>query len=160
MKPKNGLINSREENEARQPYTCGRACAFEEKKKSKNKKHKKKRPTQNTPRNPQQPGDRGHLCTARDETPPTRLPILARFHRSRFVEIVLVQLSQSVKTTNVTHTLIDTQTEDRRTDRRTDGRTDRRTDRQTDGQTAGRTDRRTDRQTDGQTDGRTDRLVK
>ena len=76
------------------------------------------------------------------------------------VEIGVVQLSQLVKTTNVTHTLIDTQTEDRRTDRRTDGRTDRRTDRQTDGQTAGRTDRRTDRQTDGQTDGRTDRLVK
>ena len=35
-----------------------------------------------------------------------------------FVEIGLVQLSQSVKTTNVTHTLTDTQT-DRQTDRRT-----------------------------------------
>ena len=81
------------------------------KKNRKTKNTKKKRPTQNTPRNPQQPGDRGHLCTARDETPPTRLPILARFHRSRFVEIVLVQLSQSVKTTNVTHTLTDTQTD-------------------------------------------------
>ena len=36
-----------------------------------------------------------------------------------FVEIGLVQLSQSAKTTNVTHTLIDRQT-DRQTDRRTD----------------------------------------
>ena len=36
-----------------------------------------------------------------------------------FVEIGLVQLSQSVKTTNVTHTLTDTQT-DRQTDRQTD----------------------------------------
>ena len=40
-----------------------------------------------------------------------------------FAEIGLVQLSQSVKTTNVTHTL---------TDRETDGQTDRQTDRQTD----------------------------
>ena len=54
-------------------------------------KHGKKiRPTQNTPRNPQQPGDRDHLETVRDAT--------------RFAEIGLVQLSQSVKTTNVTHT--------------------------------------------------------
>ena len=45
-----------------------------------------------------------------------------------FVEIGLVQLSQSVKTANVVHTLTDTQT-DRQTDRQTDGQTDRRTDR-------------------------------
>ena len=43
-----------------------------------------------------------------------------------FVEIGLVQLSQPVKTTNVTHTLTGTQT---------DRRTNRQTDRQTDGQT-------------------------
>ena len=41
-----------------------------EKKKS-NKKHTKSRRTQSTPRNPQQPGDRDHLETARDETCPT-----------------------------------------------------------------------------------------
>ena len=34
-------------------------------------------------RNPQQPGDPDHLETARDETRPTRLPILPRFHRYR-----------------------------------------------------------------------------
>ena len=49
----------------------------------KKKEKKKIRPTQNTPRNPQQPGDRDHLETAIDETRPTRLPILARFHRFR-----------------------------------------------------------------------------
>ena len=42
------------------------------------------RPTQNTPRNPQPPGHRDQLETARDETRPTRQPILARFlHISR-----------------------------------------------------------------------------
>ena len=51
---------------------------------SKKKKNTKKSaaPT-NTPRDPQQPGDRDHSETARDETRPTRLPILARFHKSR-----------------------------------------------------------------------------
>ena len=73
----------------------------------KNKSQKKNetiRPTQNTPRNSQQPGDRDHLETARDETRSTRLPTLARSDRFRLVEIGVVQLSQSVKTTNVTHT--------------------------------------------------------
>ena len=41
-------------------------------KKTKSKKHEKIRPTQITPRNSQQPGDRDHLETARDETRPTR----------------------------------------------------------------------------------------
>ena len=54
----------------------------------KKKNTKKSRRTQSTPRNPQQPGDRDHLETVRDAT--------------RFAEIGLVQLSQSVKTTNVT----------------------------------------------------------
>ena len=55
------------------------------------------RPTQNTPRNPQQPADRDHLETARDETRPTHYPILARFHRYRLCGNGLAQLSQSVK---------------------------------------------------------------
>ena len=67
-----------------------------------------------------------------DSSPPTATTSrrLARKHVPRvspyspafidpgFVEIGLVQLSQSVKTTNVTHTLTDTQT-DRWTDRQT-----------------------------------------
>ena len=50
---------------------------------AKKQNRKKIRPTQNTPRKPQQPGDRDHLEKARDETRPTRSPVLARFHRSR-----------------------------------------------------------------------------
>ena len=47
------------------------------------KNKKKSRPTENTPRNPHQPSDRDHLETDRDETRPARLPMLARFRRSR-----------------------------------------------------------------------------
>ena len=61
-------------------------CVRRNKKKQKQKHEKQIRPTRNTPRNPQQPGDRDHLETARDETRPTRQPILARFHRSRVCE--------------------------------------------------------------------------
>ena len=62
------------------------------------KRGKKIRPVRNTSLNPQQPGDRDHLETARETPRSTREPTLAGF-----VEIDLVQLSQSVKTTNVTH---------------------------------------------------------
>ena len=72
-------------------------------------KKKKIRPTQNTPRNPQQPGDRDYLETARDKPRPTRIPFSPASIDTGFVEIGLVQLSQSLKTTNVTHTLTDTQ---------------------------------------------------
>ena len=95
--------NSREVNEARWPHTCSGPYAFEEKEEEK-KRGKKIRPAHNTPRNPQQPGDRVHVETACEETRPARHPTLTIFHRSRVVEIGLVQLSQSVlKTTNVTH---------------------------------------------------------
>ena len=57
------LITSREANEASGLHTCGRPCAFEEKK-SWTKKHEKNA----APRNPQQPGDGDHLETVRDET--------------------------------------------------------------------------------------------
>ena len=58
---------SREVNEASRPHTCSKPWAFEI---QTNKKRKKtiSRRTQNTPQNPQQPGDRGHLETACDET--------------------------------------------------------------------------------------------
>ena len=59
-----------------------------------------------------------------------------------FVEIGVVQLSQSVKTTRVTHTLKDT-------DRQRDGRTD----------SDGETDKTTDRRTDGQSDRRTNYIM-
>ena len=82
LKLENGLIISREVNEARRPHICSRPCAFEEKKKEKRKNTKKSRPTLNTPRNQQQLGDRDHLETARDETRPTRSHMLALSHRS------------------------------------------------------------------------------
>ena len=72
---------SREVKEARQPHTCSRPCAFEEK-----KKDEKIHPTQITPRNPHQPSDPNHLETDREEMRPTRWPILAQFHRYRVCE--------------------------------------------------------------------------
>ena len=70
----------------------------------KTKKKTKPRRTFNTPRNPQQPGDRDHLEKAYGETRPTPSPYLPASRDPGFVEIGLVQLSQSVKTTNVTRT--------------------------------------------------------
>ena len=59
------------------------------KKNRKKQKQQKIHPAQNTPRYPQQPGDRDHLETARDETHSTPASI-----DPGFVEIGLVQLSQ------------------------------------------------------------------
>ena len=83
-KAKNGLITSREVNEARLPRTCSRPCAFEEKK-TKKKKHEIPLNTKKTHHEiyPQQPGDRDDLETACDETRPTRSPTFARFYISR-----------------------------------------------------------------------------
>ena len=76
----------------------------------KKKERKNPPPTQNTPRKRQQPGDRVQLETACEETRHTRYsPYSPASIDLRFVEIGLVQLSQSVKTTNVTHTLTDTE---------------------------------------------------
>ena len=73
------------------------------KKIGKNKKQKI-RPTPNTARNPQQPGDRVQLEAApRKHVPRVRLYSPASID-PELVEIGLVQLSQFVKTTNVTHT--------------------------------------------------------
>ena len=76
-----------------------------EEKKSKKKKHRKIFPTQNTPRNPQQPGHRVQLETACDEHAPRVSPFSPDSIDPGFVEIGLVQLSQSVKATNsMSHT--------------------------------------------------------
>ena len=84
------------------------AVCVRRKKKSENKKHEKLRPTRNTQRNPQQPGDRDHLETAREKHVPRVSPYSPASIDPGFVEIGFVQLSQSVKTTNVTDTLTDT----------------------------------------------------
>ena len=90
---------SREVNEARGPHTCSRPCAFEEKKSK--KKEEKLCPTETH--------HETHISPATATTSRRR----ARKHVTRvspyspssigpeFVEIGLVQLSQSVKTTNV-----------------------------------------------------------
>ena len=73
-------------------------------------KARKIRPTQNTPLNPQQPGD----ATTSRRRAKTHVPRVSSYSPASidtgFVEIGLVQLSHSVKTTNVTRTLTDTQT--------------------------------------------------
>ena len=63
-------ISRREVNEASRPHSAQAVCV--RRKKQNRKKHKKIRPTQNTPRNAQQPSDRDHPETARDETRPMR----------------------------------------------------------------------------------------
>ena len=80
-------------------------------KKTKRKINTKSRRTQSTPRNPQQPGDRDHLETACDVTRLMLSPYSPTYIDPGFVQIGLVQLSHSVKTMNVTHTLTDTQTD-------------------------------------------------
>ena len=80
--------------------------------KKKLKKSSKSRRTQNIPRNPQQPGDRNQLETACDDHVPRVSPYFPDSVDPGFVQIGLVQLSQLVKMTNVTHT--------HNTDRQTD----------------------------------------
>ena len=88
--------------------TSGRVLVHEFENKCKLMKNTKNSlPTENTPRNQRQPGDRDHLETTRDETRPTRYPYSTASIDSGFMEIGLVQLPQSVKTTNVTHTHTD-----------------------------------------------------
>ena len=84
-------------------------CVRSSEKKKSTKKAGKCRRTQNSPRNPQQPGDRDHLETTRNETRLTRCPYSPASIDPGFVKIGLVPLSQSVKTTNVTRTHDDRQ---------------------------------------------------
>ena len=106
---------SREVNEARRPHTCSRPCAFEEKKTTKK-------------RNPD-PTKTHHEIHSSPATGTTsrrfvtkNIPCLSPRSPASvdpgFVEIDLVQLSQTVKTTSVTHA-------HRQTDKQTDRQTDR-----------------------------------
>ena len=92
------LITSREVNEARRPHTWSRPCAFEE---NKSKEHEipphPKHTTKSTAaRRPRPPRD----GVRRDAS----IPYSPACIGPGFVGIGLVQLSQSLKTTNVTHT--------------------------------------------------------
>ena len=97
------IHKSREVNEARRPHTCSRPCAFK-KKIGKKKQHEKIRPTENTTRNPHQPSDCNHSRQRATKRVPRVSPYLPDSIDPVFMAIGLVQLSQSVKTTNVTHT--------------------------------------------------------
>ena len=93
--PRPCLIISREANEARRPYTCSRPCAFEEKKNRKN---------------PAPPQTRHEIHSRPATTTNSRRRVAKHVPRVSahspasidpgFVEIGLVQLSQSLKTTN------------------------------------------------------------
>ena len=91
-------------NEARRPHTCSRLCAFQEKKNRKKRKQKKPAP-------PKTHHDI-HISPATATTSRQRatkhVPRISPYSPAsidpEFVEIGLVQLSQSVKTTNVTCT--------------------------------------------------------
>ena len=102
--PRPCLIASREVNETRRPHTCSRPCAFEKKKET-GKKHKKKsappkthHESHSSPTTATNSGGRAtkHVPRVSPYSPASIHP--------EFVEICRVQLSQSVKTTNVAHT--------------------------------------------------------
>ena len=102
MTPCTHLGTSREVNEARRLHTCSRPCAFEEKKIEKNtgksappKTHHEIHSSPATASNSRRHA-RKHVPRVSPYSPASIDP--------EFVEIGLVQLSQSVKTTNVTHT--------------------------------------------------------
>ena len=124
----------REVNEGRRPHTCRRSCAFEEGKNTKKstapKTHNEIHSNPATATNSTQHATK-HAPRVSPYSPASIDP--------GFVEIGLVHLSQSVKTTNVTHA---------------------HTDRQTDRQAKKHADRQKDRQTDRQADRYTDRLNK
>ena len=81
------------------------------KKKIENKKHEQIRRTQNAPRNTQQPVDRATSRWRVTKHVPRASPYSPASIDPGFVEIGLVQLSRSVKMTNVTHTHTDRHTD-------------------------------------------------
>ena len=104
------LITSREVNEASGPHTCSRPCAFELKKIEKKQEHKNPSPLKTHNEIHSSPA----TATTSRPRATKRVPRVSPYSPASidpgFVEIGLVQLSQSVKTTNVTHTLTDRQT--------------------------------------------------
>ena len=97
-------------NEARRPHTCSRPRAFEEKKIGEKKNAKKSAP----PKTHHQIHSNPATATTSRRRAMTHVPRVRPHSPASidpgFVEIGLVQLSQSVKTTNVTHTYTHRQT--------------------------------------------------
>ena len=111
------ISTSRKVNEATRPHTCSRPCVFEEKKNRKKKNTKKSAPPKTHHESHSIQATATNSRRRAKKHVPRASPYLPASIDPGFVEIGLVQLSQSVKTTNVTHTLTDTQTH-------RDGRTD------------------------------------
>ena len=123
-------IISREVNEARQPHTCSRPCAFEEKKNDPPQGNPAAAKTHNEIHSSLATATASRRCATKHAL--RVRPYSAASIDPGFVEIGLVQLSQSVKTKNITrNTYIHA---DRQTGRQTDWQADRQTDRQTDRQ--------------------------
>ena len=95
---------SREVNEARWPHTCSRPCAFEEKKIGKKNTEKKSAP----PKTHHEIHSNPTTATTSRRRATKHVPRVSPYTPASidpgFVEIGLVQLSESVKTANVTHT--------------------------------------------------------
>ena len=113
LKAKNGLIimapcthpgTGREVNEARWPHTCSRPCAFEEKQNREKKITEKSAPPKTRHESHNSPATEGNSRRHAMEHVPRVTPYSPASIDTRFVEIGPVQLSQSVKTTNITHT--------------------------------------------------------
>ena len=115
LEAKNGLITSREVNEARRSHTCSRPCAFEEKKMTKKRNPDPTKTHHETHSNPATGTTSRRFVTKNIPCPSPHSPASVD---PGFVEIDLVQLSQTVKTTSVTHA-------HRQTDKQTDRQTDR-----------------------------------
>ena len=102
--PFTDISTSQEVNGARRPHTCSRPCAFDEKNKRKKKNHKKSAPPKAHHESQSSPAtatiSRRHVM----KHVPRVCPHWPASIEPEFVENGLVQLSQSVKTTNVTHT--------------------------------------------------------
>ena len=103
--PRPRLITSREVKEARGPHTCSRPCAFEEKKIGGEKKNTKKSTPPKTHHEIHSSPATATTSTRRATKHVTHVsPYSPASIDPGFVENGLVQLSQSVITTNVTHT--------------------------------------------------------
>ena len=94
-------------NEARWPHACSRPCTFEEKKIEK-KTQKKIRPPKTHHEIHSSPATASNSRQRTKKHVPRVSPYSPASVDPGFVEIGLVQLSQSVKTKNVTHTLTQT----------------------------------------------------
>ena len=111
MEPCTHPRTSRKVNEARWPHACSRPCAFEEKTNRKKNTEKKSAPPKTNYEIHSNPATASNSRRhARKHVPRVSIYSPASID-PEFVEIGLVQLPQSVKTANVTHTLTDTQTD-------------------------------------------------